>query len=92
MCAANENDEHNIKTCADFVFYHMYVSSLQMASCCSSSPLSKPWHYEHWSPAGTHRNVILNGKQDTNFVTLQAALIVVVNDRDKNWKARKKGK
>jgi hypothetical protein len=89
MCAENENDKHNINTCADFVFYHMYVSSLQMAPCCSSSPLSKAWHYKHWSPAGPHRNVILNGKQDTNFVTLQCAHIVMVNYSNKRWKVRK---
>jgi len=83
MCAENEKDEHNIKTRADVVFYHMYVSSLQMAPRCSSYPLSKPRHYEHLSPAWPHRNGILNGKQDINFVTLQAALTVMVNDWNK---------
>jgi len=34
------------------------------------------------SPAGTHRNEIINGKQDGNFVTVQSALRVEVNHRD----------
>jgi hypothetical protein len=86
------NDEQNTVTHTDFVFCHTFISSLQMVLCRSSPSLSEPLCYEHWSPAGPHRNGILNGKQDTNFVTDQTALRVDVNVRDQKWKARKKGK
>ena len=47
------------------------------------NPLSNAHGREQQSPAGSHRNEILKGEQDSNFVAVQSALRVEVNHRDK---------